>query len=105
MKLEARKLTFDELVLAYELRAEGIKWKYIAIGLDCDWIDLQDQIKNIEIGGMFDRRRKFIPLWAVQCAINLRQHGFGWHSIASYVGMDYSKVRFAASRELLKLKR
>lgn len=46
------RLGTAELVLAYELRAEGIEWQHIASGLGVDPDHLRQRIRQIEINGL-----------------------------------------------------
>lgn len=106
MTLEPRNLTIEELVLAYELHQEGVTWKYIAIGLNCDWKILHDRVRNAIKGGvLYDNQcHRAIPLFIVQCATELRNQGFGWTNISNYLGMDREKLRLAVNKENMKKK-
>lgn len=46
------RITRNDLILAYELRAEGIDWQHIAsgIGVDPDW--LRQRIRQAERNGL-----------------------------------------------------
>lgn len=46
------RLTRNDLILAYELRAEGIDWQHIAsgFGVDPDW--LRQRIRQAELNGL-----------------------------------------------------
>ncbi|MNZ37479.1 hypothetical protein D3C78_549260 [compost metagenome] len=46
------RLTTAEIVLAYELRAEGIDWQHIASGLGVDPDYLRQRIRQAEINGL-----------------------------------------------------
>ncbi|MOA03591.1 hypothetical protein D3C78_1231040 [compost metagenome] len=46
------RLTRADLVLAYELRSEGIEWQHIASGLGVDTDYLRQRIRQAEINGL-----------------------------------------------------
>lgn len=96
-------LTRDELALAYELRQEGCCWKRIAMGLNCDAIDIKEAVGHACRFGLPDKRRThsaggrtpgFTPE-QIQAAMLMRWHGLGWGCIARYFATDRAKLRKA----------
>lgn len=97
-----RSIPVEDLALAYELRQEGCCFKRIAQGLGCEWKQLADDLKNIELGGIHDVR-VLVPEWALAAAHNMRANSrLSWRSIGEHLGFSASSIRAAYSRRVTR---
>ena len=94
------KIPMDLLALAYELRCEGCSWKRIAIGLSCDWRELKDIVRNVELGGLVDVRTVVTDAELELAHIMRTNSRLSWNAIGRYLGHSSVTMRSAYSRRL-----
>lgn len=98
------QFTNEELALAYELRQEGCCWKRIALGLGCDWVQLNNRVRNAKLGGLIDPRIR-LPQEALLGAHIMRTKSrLSWAAIGRYYGTSASCMRAAYHRRYKKNK-
>ena len=90
----------EDLALAYEMRCDGCSWKRIAIGLSCDWRELKDLVRNVELGGLVDVRTVVTDADLELAHIMRTNSRLSWNAIGRYLGHSSVTMRSAYSRRL-----
>lgn len=84
----------SDLAFAYELRHEGVSWKWIGRAMGIDWRALKDDVESAERGGLSDKRI-VISAEQLKATQTMRDHGLGYGSIARYLGVDRQQLQYA----------
>lgn len=93
--LTRSEIGLAELVLAYELRAEGCCWKRIAQGLGCDERALACKVAHMCDVGIRPQQGPMFSPELMRSAGTMRAQGFGWTSIATHLCVDRDQLQRA----------